>query len=317
MDHRALQRQSARQARLVADLLALLGAPREADLEALDLHTVVARVLGDRRSRIAATGARVDVVAEGQACRVLVDADRLAVAIGALLDDALEAGVEGGAGSGVVVVVRRSGAHATLVIRGEGEAQDLETTEARLGYAVAARIVASHGGTLARAFDATIDAYEVRVTLPLPGAVAAVSTHPVVPVESTHADLAGVRVLVVEDDEDSRELLTGVLEDAGAEVEAASHADAALAALERFRPDVLVSDIGLPGEDGYALIRRVRALGVDRGGSVPAIALTGFADLEDSRRAITAGFQVHVAKPIDPALLTHAVANVVGMEIAP
>jgi CheY-like chemotaxis protein len=129
------------------------------------------------------------------------------------------------------------------------------------------------------------------------------------------ADLAGLSVLIVEDDDDAREVLASVLTDCGARVLATASADEAMAIVQRERPDVLVSDIGLPGRNGYDLIRAVRALGADKGGRVPAIALTGYAAIEDSRDALRAGYQVHVAKPIDPSLLTQAVANVAGVHI--
>jgi CheY-like chemotaxis protein len=128
--------------------------------------------------------------------------------------------------------------------------------------------------------------------------------------EENLADLSGIRVLVVEDDIDAREMLEEVLAGQGAEVRGAGNGADAVALVGSWRPDVLVSDIGLPDMDGYALIRRVRELGADAGGEVPAIALTGYADVEDSRRALAAGYQVHVAKPIDSSLLTRAVVDV-------
>ena len=115
---------------------------------------------------------------------------------------------------------------------------------------------------------------------------------------------------MVEDQPDARDLITRVLEDCGAEVIAASNADDALVILEAEKPDVLVSDIGMPGVDGFALLRRIRALGPTRGGRVPAIALTAFARSEDRTRALRAGFLVHVSKPVDPAELVATVASV-------
>jgi CheY-like chemotaxis protein len=125
-----------------------------------------------------------------------------------------------------------------------------------------------------------------------------------------YADLSGLRVVVVEDDVDARDMLVDVLVAQGADVRAAGNAVDAIELVATWRPDVLVSDIGLPDLDGYALMERVRALGVEGGGGVAAIALTGYADIQDSRRALAAGYQVHVAKPVDAALLTQAVANV-------
>ena len=119
-------------------------------------------------------------------------------------------------------------------------------------------------------------------------------------------------MLVVEDQADARDLIRRVLAECDAEVLTASAADEALQAVERDRPDVLVSDIGMPDVDGYELLRRVRALGHARGGRIPAIALTAFARSEDRTRALRAGFLVHVAKPVEPSELVATVASVVG-----
>jgi len=119
-----------------------------------------------------------------------------------------------------------------------------------------------------------------------------------------------LHVLVVEDNADGREIMTIVIEQSGGRVTAVASAGEALAALDSLQPDVLVSDIGLPDEDGYALIRRLRSREAERGGFLPAVALTGFVRTEDRARVLAAGFQVHVPKPVDPAELTAAIAAV-------
>lgn len=119
--------------------------------------------------------------------------------------------------------------------------------------------------------------------------------------------LSGLRVLVVEDDTDIRELLIAVLADAGAVVESAESAAAGLNAVCCFQPQLLVSDIGMPGEDGYSFIRRVRALGAHAGGNIPSIALTAFSSATDREKALGAGFTLHLSKPIDPVDLVCAV----------
>ena len=124
--------------------------------------------------------------------------------------------------------------------------------------------------------------------------------------------LDGVRVMVVEDEQDVRDFLRMSLVHYGAEVTAFETSADALVAVEAQRPDVLVSDIGMPGEDGYAFIRRVRALGPDRGGQVPAAALTAYAKGEDGQRVLSAGFQVHLPKPVQPADLANVVATLAG-----
>jgi signal transduction histidine kinase/CheY-like chemotaxis protein len=124
------------------------------------------------------------------------------------------------------------------------------------------------------------------------------------------AELEGLSVLVVDDQPDARDLIKRVLEDSGAEVMTAGTTEEALVLVEAVKPDVLVSDIGMPGADGYELLKRVRALGPDRGGRVPAIALTAFARSEDRTRALRVGFLVHVSKPVDPSELVATVASV-------
>jgi PAS domain S-box-containing protein len=125
-------------------------------------------------------------------------------------------------------------------------------------------------------------------------------------------ELKGIKALVVDDEADARDLMKRVLEDCGAEVTVANGAEAALQAIQRDRPDVLISDIGMPDIDGYELLRRVRQLGPAAGGALPAIALTAFARPEDRVRALRAGFSVHVSKPVESAELIATVAALAG-----
>jgi CheY-like chemotaxis protein len=119
--------------------------------------------------------------------------------------------------------------------------------------------------------------------------------------------LSGLRILVVEDDADARELVAAILEGAGAIVEAVESAAAGFAAMRSFRPQLLVSDISMPDEDGYSLIRRVRALAVAEGGDIPSIALTAYTRIEDRAKALRAGFNLHMGKPVRPVDLVSAV----------
>ena len=121
-----------------------------------------------------------------------------------------------------------------------------------------------------------------------------------------------LRILVVDDDRDTLEVMKQLLEQAGAEVVAAGSAAEALSVLEEQVPDVLVSDIGMPGQDGYALIREVRRLAPERGGKVPAAALTAFTQSDARQQVLHAGFQLYLAKPIEPSELTDAVARLAG-----
>ncbi|MBD2448438.1 response regulator [Nostoc sp. FACHB-152] len=121
--------------------------------------------------------------------------------------------------------------------------------------------------------------------------------------------LAGLSILVVEDDDDSRFYITTVLEADGATVVAVPSAVAALKVLPELQPDILISDISMPEEDGYTLIRKIRTLNPDAGGRVLAIALTAFGDRESCVEALESGFQTHVSKPVDPEELVEIVAN--------
>jgi CheY-like chemotaxis protein len=118
-----------------------------------------------------------------------------------------------------------------------------------------------------------------------------------------------MRILLVDDDGETRDVVTAVLEVAGAEVRSVGSAQEALATVIGWQPEVIVSDIAMPEEDGYALIRKVRELPGDLGGRTPAVALTAMARPRDRVRALAAGFQTHLPKPIDPSELVLAVAN--------
>jgi CheY-like chemotaxis protein len=133
----------------------------------------------------------------------------------------------------------------------------------------------------------------------------------------TSGQLNGLSILVVDDDEDVRELVAYLLEASGAEVHLAEASMPALALLARHSPDVLISDIAMPEEDGYALMRRVRTLAEDANRRVPAIALTAFTRDIDRRRALAAGFDVHMAKPLDPATLVKTVRDLARQRAAP
>jgi CheY-like chemotaxis protein len=124
-------------------------------------------------------------------------------------------------------------------------------------------------------------------------------------------DLSELKILVVDDDVDSREFVTFALEQSGAVVTAVASAGEALAALALEQPDLLVSDIGMPEKDGYMLMREIRAMPPEQGGQIPAIALTAYAGESDSKQAVSAGFQRHLAKPVEPAELITMVATLI------
>ncbi|HYO10878.1 MAG TPA: ATP-binding protein [Tepidisphaeraceae bacterium] len=193
-----------------------------------------------------------------------------------------------------------------------------------LGLSIARSLVEMHGGTITASSPGEGHGATFAVHLPLLAVSAPRSDAPAEGgarpsgwAEPAHAaleaiDLTGVKVLVVDDEEDARTLVARVLQQCGAEVIRATSAAEALEAVRAHRPNVILSDIGMPAEDGYSLIRKVRELGADSGGATPAAALTAFARSEDRRRALMAGFQSHIVKPVEPAELATVVASLAG-----
>ncbi|MBW4494938.1 MAG: PAS domain S-box protein [Oscillatoria princeps RMCB-10] len=190
-----------------------------------------------------------------------------------------------------------------------------------LGLEIARTLVELHGGTVTAASEGKGKGATFTVRLPFAPATANLRDNNLSQLElegeseasvNQGAVLGGTRVLVVDDDPDTRELIGFVLKHAGARVVAVSGAGVALEALQSFHPDVLVSDIGMPGEDGYMLIRQVRALEAGQNRLLPAVALTAYAKEEDRRQALLAGYQSHVPKPVEPEDLVAVVASLAG-----
>jgi CheY-like chemotaxis protein len=183
-----------------------------------------------------------------------------------------------------------------------------------LGLAIVHHLVGLHGGAVRAESAGEGKGSTFTVTLPVPAVLPEAQTEALPGAESAvpTVKLDGVSVLLVEDAPDARELIALMLRERGALVSTASNATEAMERLKASLPDVLVSDIGLPGEDGHALLRRVRAWAEARDQWVPAIALTAYASAEDARKAYRAGFQVHLSKPIEPAQLIDAVARLAG-----
>jgi signal transduction histidine kinase/ActR/RegA family two-component response regulator len=181
-----------------------------------------------------------------------------------------------------------------------------------LGLAIVKALVEQHGGTVRAESPGAGQGATFTIRIPVLGPLGAEEHwRPRADDAAKSAiRLDGLRVLVAEDDSDTRQVLMLILELAGATVEGAASVREALRVFDGLRPDIVVSDIGMPDEDGYALLRGVRALAADHGGNTPAIALTGYVSPEDGARLLAAGFQMHLRKPVEPSDLVAAVASV-------
>jgi len=258
---------------------------------------------------------------------IVGDPDRLQQVVWNLVSNAVKFTPQGGR---IDVRLRQDGSFLSLSVTDNGKGiepefiphvferfRQADSTSTRshgglgLGLAIVRHLVELHGGTVYAESGGVGEGSTFTVRLPLTTPLQGPAPPKPEPVDPD-VRLDGVRVMVVEDEQDVRDFLRMSLVHYGAEVTAFETSADALVAVEAQRPDVLVSDIGMPGEDGYAFIRRVRALGPDRGGQVPAAALTAYAKGEDGQRVLSAGFQVHLPKPVQPADLANVVATLAG-----
>ncbi|TMA56496.1 MAG: response regulator [Deltaproteobacteria bacterium] len=320
------------QAKLVEDLLdvsRIVTGKLVLELRPVDLAEVAEAALDAVRTEAEAREVELEPVFELSGGHVEGDPARLQQVLWNLLSNAVKFSRPRGR---VVLRVARAGSEAVVTVRDEGEGIEAEflphvferfrqadNTRTRthgglgLGLALVRHLVVLHGGAVTAESDGSGRGATFTVTLPLvEGRAAAKDVFALRPAlrgerERAAATLEGVRVLVVDDDPDARESVVTVLEQAGASVRAVASAADAVEALEREPSDVLLSDIAMPGVDGYTLLGRARAR--LRGRELPAAALTAYAGAEDRRRALAAGFQAHLAKPVDPAQLLSVVAE--------
>jgi signal transduction histidine kinase/ActR/RegA family two-component response regulator len=324
-----IERNVAIQTRLIEDLLdvsRIITGRLRLDVRTVDLNAIIREALDAVVPAADAKAIRVEAVLEPGVARFLGDPARLQQVIWNLVSNAVKFTPTGGR---VEVRHENDGMEARITVTDTGQGispeflphvferfRQAESTSGRvhgglgLGLAIVRHLVELHGGTVRAASSGVGRGSTFIVTLPCRALEAATPSTPGRTAEL--ATLDGIRVLVVDDDADARDLLGMVLTQARADVVTVASSREALVLLEQAPPDVIVSDIGLPEENGYELIRRVRALADNGGGEIPAIALTGHARTEDQDRALAAGYQVHVAKPVEPAALISAIASVVG-----
>lgn len=183
-----------------------------------------------------------------------------------------------------------------------------------LGLAIVRHLVEVHGGSVRAESPGVGKGATFRVTLPL-----SVPEEVHVPSRASYAvarSIEGIRVLLVEDDDDARAAFATVLGELGADVRVASSAEEGLAAVDEREPQVILCDIAMPSEDGYGFLRRLRSRGPERGGAIPVAAFTALAGKEDRERMLSAGFQMHLPKPIDVASLATAVGTLATLRVS-
>ena len=334
-----IERSAAAQAQTVDDVLdvsRILRGELRLDVRTVDLMPVVEAAVDAVRTAASARRIVLAMSLSPRAGQVAGDQGRLQQVVWNLLSNAVKFTPNGGR---VEVRLDREGEDVVIAVRDTGvgidpsfaphlferfRQADSSSTRAHgglgLGLALVRHLVEAHGGSVRAESDGRGrgSTFVVRLPSAAPRRAQAVPAAPraAVPLSADGpwplAGLSRLRVLVVDDDPDSREVVREVLEQAGAVVAVAGSAPEALRAIAERPPDVLLSDLGMPGEDGYQLMRRVRALDPVAGGSVPAAALTAYTQAENRRAAQEAGFQGYLSKPIDPAELTAAVARLAG-----
>jgi len=334
-----IERNARSQARLIDDLLdvsRIITGNLRLDLHPLNLAPIVDAALDALRPTADVKGIKLQTRFVPEECLVKGDPHRLRQVIWNLLSNAIKFTQRGGSVS-IDLNCIESTARLTVSDTGDGISPDFlpyvfdrfrqaEGSISRkqgglgLGLAVARHLVELHGGTVTAESEGLGKGSEFTVDLPL-----AQERRDPARAEERRREierrrsrsggvvrLDGVHVLLVEDDDDSRKLLGTMLKRYGAKVTSTKSAAEALDVFANEVPDVIISDIGMPDQDGYELIRKLRALPVEKGGKVPAIALTGYASRKDRERALSSGYHQHIAKPIEQVDLINTIAALVG-----
>jgi PAS domain S-box-containing protein len=333
-----IERNANSQKQLINDLLEAssnIAGKTRLNIGPVRIGSVIAAAVETVRPSAAAKEIRLSMSLDPSAEKVSGDAERLQQVMWNLLSNAVKYTPKGGH---VEVRLERVNTHIEISVADNGQGikpeflphvfdhfrQEDGGISRRhgglgLGLAIVRHLVELHGGTVHASSSGVGHGATFTVALP------AVSAPAVIPDErrvetpdrnlqvEKPPSLSGVRLLVVEDDADGRDLVVTMLTQSGAEVRAAGSAAEALAALDRWRPDAIISDIGLPGEDGYMLMEKLRTRERERGVSpLPAIALTAYTRMEDRRRAFSAGYQSHISKPVVRAELLAVVAGLIN-----
>jgi PAS domain S-box-containing protein len=333
-----IERNARAQAQLIDDLLdmsRIITGKLRLDVRQVDPASFIEAAIESVHPAAVAKGVRVQKVIDTGVHSIAGDPSRLQQVVWNLLSNAIKFTPRGGR---VQVRLERVNSHIEITVSDTGAGispeflphvfdrfRQADQTITRhhgglgLGLAIVRHLVELHGGTV-QAESAGLDqgsTFTVRLSL-LPvyeqeSAPERVypAANEALPVFVCPERLDGVRVLVVDDEADTRELLKVGLTHCGAEIRTAASIKGALAAIKKFRPDVLVSDIGLKGEDGYELIKRVRKLSDDDGGKIPAVALTAYARTEDRLSALRAGYQMHVTKPAEMVELVAVISSLI------
>jgi PAS domain S-box-containing protein len=335
---RTIERNARAQARIIEDLLdmsRIISGKVRLDIKQIGLPFIVQAAMETTKHAADAKGVRVQAVLDPLTGPVSGDSNRLQQVFWNLLSNAIKFTPRGGH---VLVALERVDSHVEVRVSDTGEGispeflphvfdrfrqADGSSTRPHgglgLGLSIVKQLIELHGGSVRAESGGLGRGSTFSVALPLVALVSEFKAEAdrrdptlaprVGELSKIHGQVRGVKVLVVDDEADARALIKRLLEGCHAVVTTAASAGEAVRLMQSELFDVLVSDVGMPGEDGYSLIRRVRALGPERGGNTPAIALTAFARAEDRVTAMTAGFQHHLAKPVEPGELIAMIAG--------
>jgi PAS domain S-box-containing protein len=331
-----IERNTRLQTQLIEDLLdmsRIISGKMRLDVQNVDMHEVIRAAVASIRLSAETKGIRLQVMLDPHAGPVRGDPARLQQCCWNLLSNAVKFTPRNGA---IQVILERRDSHVAIRVVDNGQGispdflpylferfrqADASTTRRHgglgIGLSVVKQLVEMHGGKVYATSPGLGHGAQFRIDLPLLAVHADESPeqrqHPGSPashgITGDYPSLKGITVLAIDDEPDALQLIRRLLENCGATVHLATSACEGLEMVKAFRPDMILSDIGMPDEDGYTFIRNVRKLDAKDGGRTPAAALTAFARPQDRTRALRAGFQSHVSKPVEAAELTAVVAS--------